>query len=751
MFAVIRSIRFLLILALAASVLSAFATPPDGRALYKKYCVECHGKNGEGVKGKYDHALFGDRTLDRLARYIDKNMPEDHPEKIDAAQSEAVAKYIYDSFYSLEARLKKQSVRVELAHLTNRQYVNSVADLIGQFMDRSADIGSERGLRGSYYDSRNFQSDKKIYDRVDAELNFDYGAGGPEKMTTNEFSIQWHGSLIAEDSGVYEIIVKTPLGMRLWLDDDQEPLIDAWVSSAQMMEYKASLRLIGGRAYPLRLDCFRFKDKVSSISLQWKPPHGPQQVIPTRNLTPSRTSPTFVLRTPFPADDSSIGYERGVSISKEWDEATARAALEVAGFVTKKLDRFTDSKPGDTNRLAKAQAFCAKFVGTAFRRPLTPEEKKVYVDTHFKAALKPEESVKRVVLATLKSPHFLYVGLGSKNPDGYEIASRLSYELWDSIPDPELLKAAGRGELKTGEQVEKQARRMLSDARTHEKIRYFLHRWLQTERGDDLSKDPKIFPEFTPEIAADLRASLDLFLNEEVWNGASDYRRLLLADYIFANDRIAKFYGLESPGSNGFAKVKLDARERSGVITHPFLLTAFSYSANSSPIHRGVFLTRNVVGRALRPPPMAVAFSDADFPANLTMREKVTKLTEPKNCQGCHSVINPLGFTLEHFDAVGRFRSDENGKAIDTTSEYQTEDGATVKLKGPRDVAEFAVNSPEAQKAFVEQLFHHLVKQPVLAYGRDTLEALRKDFAGAEFNVQKLIVDIAAKTCVSSP
>src|ERR1041385_7524163 len=172
---------------LLAAVLP-FAHAADGRAIFKKYCVECHGKNGEGVKGKYDDPLQGTKDADRLAKYIDRKMPDGHPEKIDAKQSEAVAKYIYDSFYSLEARAKKQLARVELAHLTNRQYVNTVADLLGAFGDRGNHIGSELGLNAACYDWRNFNGNKKLYDRVDGEVNFDYGSGGPEKTTTNEFA-----------------------------------------------------------------------------------------------------------------------------------------------------------------------------------------------------------------------------------------------------------------------------------------------------------------------------------------------------------------------------------------------------------------------------------------------------------------------------------------------------------------------------------------------------------------------------------
>ena len=334
------------VILLLALFVAPFTQGADGRAIFKNHCAECHGKNGEGVKGKYDEPLQGTKDFDRLSKYIDRKMPDGHPERLDAKQSELVAKYIYDSFYSIEARAKKNPPRVELAHLTNRQYANTVADLIGGFTKGESKIGSELGLSGSYYDSKNFNGNKKLYERVDREINFDYGSGGPEKTTTNEFSIQWRGSLVADETGLYEFVVKTANGMRLWINskEDEVTSIDAWVSSATMEEHRISMRLIGGRAYPLRLDIFRFKDKTNGISLLWKPPHGPQQIIPARNLRTQRVAPTFVINTPFPADDSSVGYERGVAVSKEWDEATTRAALEVSAYVIKNLDRLTDSR-----------------------------------------------------------------------------------------------------------------------------------------------------------------------------------------------------------------------------------------------------------------------------------------------------------------------------------------------------------------------------------------------------------------------
>jgi hypothetical protein len=124
------------------------------------------------------------------------------------------------------------------------------------------------------------------------------------------------------------------------------------------------------------------------------------------------------------------------------------------------------------------------------------------------------------------------------------------------------------------------------------------------------------------------------------------------------------------------------------------------------------------------------------------MREKVAQLTRSQECQSCHSVINPLGFSLEQYDTVGRFRTSEHDRPIDAVSEYTTDEGQVIRLTGARDVAEFAIHSAQAQNAFIQQLFHNAVKQPLLAYGADTLKHLRETFVASGFNMQKLLTEI---------
>ncbi len=716
-----------------------------GQRIWETQCVECHGAGGEGVDGEYDKPLYGNWSIEKLTRIIHKTMPEETPETCEGADAGAVAAYIYDAFYSLDARARLTPARIELSRLTNRQYLNSVADILKHF-DGDGRIGSERGLRGIYYNARNFDRKKLAFERNDSQVHFDFGELSPDigQFTNNtEFAIQWKGSLIADETGDYEFVVKTENGARLWVNETDDMLIDGWVSSGQRVEHRARVRLIGGRAYPIRLDYFKFKDKTASISLEWKAPHQVQEPIPRRHLSPQGISSTLVIATPFPPDDNSVGYERGVLISKAWDEATTHAAIEVANHVVNRLDRLARTKPDAGDREEKVREFARKFVEVSFRRPLTAEQETLFVDSQFAKDGKIEAAIKRVVLLALKSPRFLYPGLNSGAADDWEIASRLSYGLWDSLPDRDLFELAKKGSLHTREQVRVQAGRMLENPRTKSKVQYFLHHWLQMNRIESLAKDQDLYPGFTPQLAADLRTSLNLFLEDAMWGGGSDYRDLLLSNALYVNARLADYYGVKGDVGDEFVRVVLPEKQRSGVLTHPYLLAAFSYTKTTSPIHRGVFLTRNIVGRALKPPPMAIEFKDNDFPANLTMREKVAELTRSDACQSCHSVINPLGFSLENFDAVGRWRTTADAKPIDATSDYTTTEGETIRLTGARDLAGYATNSEQGRDAFIGRLFQQIVKQPMLAYGAGIQEQLRAAFVESNFSVEQLLVEMS--------
>ncbi|GEP46257.1 hypothetical protein BGE01nite_55480 [Brevifollis gellanilyticus] len=748
----------------------AFAAAPaehPGKALYMKHCTECHGDRGQGVENEYDDLLTGTKSIESLAKQIDRTMPEDDPDLCDAEQSKLIADYIYGAFYSVEAQARLNPPKQELARLTIPQFRNSVMDVIGRFrmgvgFDRP--IGGNEGLKGTYRGFEPLKEGDKLpkgiasqrskdrvkhnFERVDAHVNFHFGAESPEpgKMGTDEFRLNWDGSVIAEETGVYEFIVKSENGFRLWINDDDEAdaLIDGWVSAGpEVREERKSIYLIGGRSYFLRLEYFKFQEKTSSVELRWKPPHGVEEIIPAHFLRTERTRELMIVNTNFPADDRSSGYERGTTISKDWDSAVTEAAISTAEHVVENLNELAQTKDDAPDRLEKLRKFAFTFVEAAFRRPLTEEQKQLYVETMFKVAKSPETAVKRVVLFTIKSPQFLYPGLMmAEKPDAFDTASRLALALWDSLPDKKLYQAATSGKLQTRDQVKAEALRMIADPRTKAKLHGFFHHWLELEHAESTSKDPKAFPGFNQEVLADLRESLLEFIDSVVWDSKSDYRELLKADYILLNERLGKFYGKPVTGEE-FQKVGFDPKQRAGVVTHPYLLASLAYSKQTSPIHRGVFLTRNIVGMSLKPPQMAVSFDESHFDPKLTMREKITELTRNNACMACHGVINPLGFSLENFDAIGRWRTKDNNKPVNPVSEFSDEQGKKIHLSGPRDIVNYVADNPSGHRAFIRHLFNHLVKQQIPAYGPKVLDDLQQKFSASGCNIQNLVLEIA--------
>ena len=355
--AVCGTISFLLLVVTAAIVSagaekvtqSVVASEPVGSQLFRQQCAACHGTTGQGAKA-YPRPLTGSRSEKELTRYIAQTMPPG-PRKCTATDAQRVATYIYTAFYSPIAQARSGAVRVELSRLTVRQFRNAVADLVGSFRE-SGRLEAQRGLRGEYFKARNFDDGERVLQRVDPQVHFDFGKATPaaDKFDPHQFSIRWNGSVLAPDTGEYDFVVRTEHSMRLWVNDLRQPLIDAWVKSGKDTEFRGTLFLIGGHAYPVRLefskstqgvdDTNKQKDRPvpnASITLAWRRPKQTDEVIPQRCLLPTTFAETFVPATSFPPDDRSTGYERGTSVSKAWDEATTAAALETAAYVTARL------------------------------------------------------------------------------------------------------------------------------------------------------------------------------------------------------------------------------------------------------------------------------------------------------------------------------------------------------------------------------------------------------------------------------
>ncbi|MEP6757132.1 MAG: DUF1592 domain-containing protein [Chthonomonadales bacterium] len=748
----------LALLSTGGLVIAAYAgqsrKPTTGPEIFAKQCAKCHGAKGEGTKN-YEKALTGLRSVGELTKYITASMPPG-PKHCPATDAAKVAQFLYDEFYSPQAQAKHNPARISLSRLTVAQFRNSVADLLATFRP-DGKIQESRGLHADYYKTGKLRTSDRVVQRVDPEVKFDFGDMGPTKDQNDpyQFSMRWEGSLIAPDSGEYEIIVRTDQAVELWLNDFKAPLIDALIKSGSDNEYRGSIHLLAGRAYPLKIDFSKGVQGVDNIanvkkkppqkafiSLMWRRPHESAEVIPARCLTPVMARPTYVSTTAFPPDDRSVGYERGNSVSKAWDEAVTTAAIETATYVGDHLRELTNVGDAATDKDVRLRAWSGQFVERAFRQPLTPELQQTYIKHQFDGAGDPILATKRVVLLTLISPRFLYREPNVTAGNAYDTASRISYTLWDSIPDTDLLKAAAAGELKTKEQIENQINRMLTDPRAAAKVRNFFWLWLKVDNYPDLAKDSKNYPDFDDSVRADLRTSLELQIDGTVWNEKSDYRDLFLSSKVFLNGRLSKLYGGDLPAEAPFQALDIDKGERCGVLTHPYIMSSFAYINNSSPIHRGVMIVRNLLGRTLQPPPAAFVPLAADIQPNLTNRQRISLQTKPDACKGCHGIINPLGFTLEKFDAIGRERLTENNQPVDCSGGYQPASGAAAKFTGPKDLATYIANSPEAHTAFVQKFFQFLVGQPIRAYGEAALSKLQSKFEANNFNIKKLFADI---------
>lgn len=743
------------------------AQSQSGDQIYAHQCARCHGDAGQGTADTHPDPLVGDRSVAQLAALIAETMPEDLDEKCPPADAEAVAQFIYDAFYSADARLRNQPARIELARLTVRQYQNTVADLVGSFR-KPSDWGAEQGVRAQYNPSRGFGRDPKQVERIDPEIDFDWGVDSPMpgQFEPGEFSVRWQGSVVAPDTGDYEFVVRSDQAVRLWVNDLQQPLIDAYVRATSDKEFRGTIRLLGGRAYPLKLEFSKAiqgvkddkKDKEktrppvpASISLVWRRPFHTEEVVPARCLTTKQVPEQFVLQAPFPPDDRSAGYERGTRVSKAWDEATTEAAIEVAGYVATRLVELAGANPENASDEPRLHEFCHIFADRACRQPLTDDQRHAYVDAQFTSNVDLQTAVKRVVLLVLKSPRFLYREAGLKAADPYAVAARMAYGMWDSLPDETLRKAAAGGELSDIEQVRQQLARMVRDHRARHKLRSFMLDWLNVAQAAELSKDRAKFPEFTAEVASDLRTSFELAIDDLFASEAADLRKLLSDNSIYLNGRLARVYDVQMLAAAPFQQVSFAPDERSGIASHPYLLANLAYTGASSPIHRGVFVMRSLLGRTLQPPPVSVAPLPVELHPDLTTRQRVTLQTSPDACQTCHTTINALGFSLEHFDAIGRYRQVEMQQPIDSSGSYTMRTGESKEFDGVREIADFLVESDELHEAFVRQLFHYAIQQPIDAYGENRLAELKQGFVASDFNVRTLLQEVVTATLEQPP
>ena len=283
-----------------------------GALIYKSQCALCHGEKGEGGTQKYAESLTGDASRSELAKIISETMPEEDPGSCVGEDAEAVAAFVFEQFYSEEAQARTRSPRAGLARLTAPQLRQSLADLYSHF-NGTPKRSDKRGVRAIYFDGPNWKNEKKKIERIDPVIQFDFGQNSPgEGIDAKSFYICWEGGILADETGRYEIVVRSTCSFVMDFGKIGRQLINNHVQSGDKTEFRQMVTLTAGRVYPFKIDFIQRERKTekppASVSLSWVPPNGIEQVIPTRNLVCEDATPTFSIESELPPDDRSYGF-----------------------------------------------------------------------------------------------------------------------------------------------------------------------------------------------------------------------------------------------------------------------------------------------------------------------------------------------------------------------------------------------------------------------------------------------------------
>jgi hypothetical protein len=407
---------------------------------------------------------------------------------------------------------------------------------------------------------------------------------------------------------------------------------------------------------------------------------------------------------------------------------------------------------------ARARAFVGEFGQRAFRRPLESAEIDTYAALFAQGAtFYPEHDaftagVQVTIEAMLQSPHFLYrpeldttIEGGRIVLDDFELASRLSFALWNTIPDDTLLAAAQAHQLSTDDGLRTQATRMLADPRAHAMVALFHAELLDTASyGDVTPRDATLFPEWDDALHDSMQAETAAFVDDVVFHERAGLTRMLTAPFTYVDAPLARVYGLSGSFGTTLTRVDLDPTRRAGLLTQIGFLAHNASPIESDAIHRGVFVNRRILCAPLPPPPMNVPPLPPDDPTMpLTIRERITRHTGPGTCGAtCHgTLINPIGFAYEHYDALGRWRDTDAHMPVDASATY-TFGRQTLSYDGAIDLASVIATQPFSHECYVQNWVEYLHGRQVAANDGPTIVRIGRRSLAESTPVQDLILAV---------
>lgn len=447
-------------------------------------------------------------------------------------------------------------------------------------------------------------------------------------------------------------------------------------------------------------------------------------------------------------DNNAARLEMTSGLWRDYQRAAETVAERVVGDA-ETLKRLV----GDPEAIERT-AFVTTFGTRAFRRPLTDAEVARYALLFDVApALFPEHDpavagVRLVIQNMLQSPFFLYRAELSTDEtklgivlDGYEVASRLSYLLWNTLPDDELFAAAADGTLDTADGVRDQALRLLEHPRARAQLRRFHVQVFGLAEYADLDKNTERFPTWRRELGPMMQEETLRFLDDVIEHDGGVFE-LLTSTRAFVNAELAELYGVElDDGELGdeYREVQLDSATRAGLLTRVGFLARNATLDEPDPIHRGVFINLNILCRSISAPP--------DIPDNLmktgeTNRERVESITGEGTCgaQCHHTIINPLGFAFEGYDAIGAVRETDNGHPIDSAATYTFSNGRSITFANAVELSHQLATAPEAHACYTANLLELMLGRSLYAADRRVAYELAERSLADRLSIKELLL-----------
>jgi hypothetical protein len=521
-------------------------------------------------------------------------------------------------------------------------------------------------------------------------------------------------------------------------------LVRAGIDEAQ----KPPRLLIGFGTDRRSVEAIRVQDETVMYRFWLKVADGDAQV--HVSLAPQPTSTTSIAESTKVGANVSGDQRYGNNTGLHVDSMVVRGpVVELADQRPSSHQRILFCEPGfgDESRIECGRRVIARFAERAFRRPVGTDEIDQLMQI-FRIANDHGESFERAVqiaiTAILVSPKFLFLvepeAIASDRPlSQYELASRVSYFLWSSMPDEILLQSAARGTLT--EELRSQVERMLADPKSAAFIENFVGQWLQLRNLAGAAPDRELFPEFDDTLRQAMRTETEQFFNYVLRENQS-LIELLDSKYTFLNASLARLYQIEGIVGDNFRKVELPERKRGGLLTHASVLTLTSNHNRTSPVKRGQWILQQLLGTPPPPPPSDVPLLDESPQAaqSKSLRDRLEAHRASPQCASCHRQMDPMGFALENFDAIGRWRTTDGEFEID----------AAGNLPGSRNFEDAAglkalLASTEARKfswCLIENMLTYALGRPLEASDFRTVEMIRRRLVESDYRMQEILFGI---------